>query len=226
MLKTKLLSVFVAFALMITVGGVYATWNYADGGVNDEDYTGFISLTEEVTGSQKGTLAIDTGATDFEILFDDSDTDNKTHTAVLAYSGKIVVKFTFSENAPQNELEAGINLQFVISNNASLVWHGVGDNAGTNTPIFDVYTQPLYAGQTAEINGETVTIPALTNNATADTLATEYTWELDYTLLQKLIKLRSEDVVVDTLAEYQDLETLLAANKLNINFSEYIAPNT
>ena len=223
MLKTKLLSVFVAFALMITVGGVYATWNYADGGVNDEDYAGFISITEDVTGSQKGTIVID-ALTDFKIDFDDPDTDAKTHTAVLAYSGKIVVKFTFADNAPQDEIAAGFNMQMVISNNPSLVWHGVGSNSSTESLIFDVCEQPLVAGESVSFGGETIDIPALTNNATADTLATEYTWTLDYTLLQKLIKLRAEDVVVDTLTEYQAIETLLTNNKIGINFSEYVAP--
>lgn len=231
MLKTKLLSVFVAFALMITVGGVYATWNYADGGVNDEDYAGFISLTEDVTGIQKGTLAIDTAQTNFKIEFDDPNTDDPStdninedemHTAVLAYSGKIVVKFTFAENAPQDEIAAGFNMQFVISNNASIVWHGVGESSGTTSPIFNVYTQPVYAGQqNVMINGEPVNIPALTSNGTG----TEYTWVLEADLLSKFIKLRDEDVVVDTLAEYQAIETLLANNKIGINFSEYVAPN-
>lgn len=221
MLKTKLLSVFVAFALMITVGGVYATWNYADGGVDDEDFTGFISITDDVTGSSKGAIVIDE-ATNFKILFDDSAEDRKTHTAVLSYSGKIVVKFTFAENAPQDEIAAGFNMQFVISNNASIVWHGVGESSGTTSPIFNVYTQPVYAGQqNVMINGEPVNIPALTSNGTG----TEYTWVLEADLLSKFIKLRDEDVVVDTLAEYQAIETLLANNKIGINFSEYVAPN-
>ena len=221
MLKTKLLSVFVAFALMITVGGVYATWNYADGGVDDEDFTGFISITDDVTGSSKGAIVIDE-ATNFKILFDDSAEDRKTHTAVLSYSGNIVVKFSFAENAPQDEIAAGFNMQFVISNNASIVWHGVGESSGTTSPIFNVYTQPVYAGQqNVMINGEPVNIPALTSNGTG----TEYTWVLEADLLSKFIKLRDEDVVVDTLAEYQAIETLLANNKIGINFSEYVAPN-
>lgn len=218
MLKTKLLSVFVAFALMITVGGVYATWNYADGGVNDEDFTGFISLTDDVTGSSKGAIVIDE-ATDFEILFDDSAADSKTHTAVLSYSGKIVVKFSFAENTPADVVAAGIKLQLVVSNNASLVWHGNGDNSATNSAIFDVFEGTIISGETVEINGEDVTVPGLVE---ADGT---YTWTLDADFLSKLIKLRAEDVVVDTIDEYRAIETLLSANKININFSEYVAPS-
>lgn len=221
MLKTKLLSVFVAFALMITVGGVYATWNYADGGVNDEDYTGFISITEDVTGGGKGVLAIDDEASDFKILFDDPSTDDKVHTAVLDYSGKIVVKFTFSENAPADVVAAGIELQLVISNNASLVWP---DDDGVSTAIFNVYEGTIVSGTTIEIDGDTVNVPALEDNGTDDAPATEYTWTLGYDFLSKLITLRGDDVVVDTLAEYQAIETLFSANKININFSEYVAP--
>ena len=221
MLKTKLLSVFVAFALMITVGGVYATWNYADGGVNDEDYTGFISITEDITGGGKGVLAIDDGASDFKILFDDPSTDDAVHTAVLDYSGKIVVKFTFSENAPADVVAAGIELQLVISNNASLVWP---DDDGVSTSIFNVYEGTIVSGTTIEIDGSTVDVPALVGNSTDDTPSTEYTWTLGYDFLSKLITLRDDAVVVDTLAEYQAIETLFSANKININFSESVAP--
>ena len=219
MLKTKLLSVFVAFALMITVGGVYATWNYADGGVNDEDFTGFISLTDDVTGANKGAIVIDE-ATDFEILFDDSAADSKTHTAVLSYSGKIVVKFSFAENTPADVVAAGIKLQLVVSNNASLVWHGVGDNSANTSAIFNIFESPIISGETVQINGESVVVPSVVKETDGT-----YTWELGTDFLSKLIKLRAEDVVVDTIDEYRAIETLLSANKININFSEYVAPS-
>ena len=219
MLKTKLLSVFVAFALMITVGGVYATWNYADGGVDDEDFTGFISITDDVTGSSKGAIVIDE-ATNFKILFDDSAEDRKTHTAVLSYSGNIVVKFSFAENTPADVVAAGIKLQLVVSNNASLVWHGTGENSSNSTPIFKVIETPIISGGSVRINDEDVPVPDVVPEDDGS-----YTWTLDTAFLSQLITLRAEDVVGDTIEEYRAIETLLSANKININFSEYVAPS-
>ena len=71
----KKLRVFVALILCVTIGGVYATWNYAQGQVLDASkyLDGQTHLTDKVVETAKGTITVDTST--LEISIDDENND-------------------------------------------------------------------------------------------------------------------------------------------------------
>ena len=109
----KKLTVIIALMLVVTIGGVYATWNYAQGEVLavDEYLDGTTTrITEKVIDTAKGKIAIDDS--NFSIVIDDANNDKQ---AELVVSGSIQVTFTPSDGADETVTASGIPLQFTIS---------------------------------------------------------------------------------------------------------------
>ena len=207
MLKTKLLSVFVAFALMITVGGVYATWNYSDGAMSELEYTrthSIFDLTEDSAGSTKGSFSFNT--TTFKVIIDDID-DGVAHHAVLDFEGEIVLVFTPDEMASNDVKENGIGVKFALSNNESLVWGGES--------IFNLYTTAVVAGSTITIGEDSIDVPDLVKQTDGT-----FTWTLTADFFENLIALRTTPLILDTHDDYNTFENLLAGNKVTLTFSE------
>ena len=92
MLKTKLLSVFVAFALMITVGGVYAAWNYTNDEqiITGQNFNAVISIDVASVEGVPGVLSVNSAETQPKYKVE-NDGDYNT---VLESSGNIVVTYT------------------------------------------------------------------------------------------------------------------------------------
>lgn len=137
-MKIKLLTTFIALALLVTVGGVYATWSYASGesgitalstvtknnithGVqNTADKVGTITIAEE-TGSilsvtvseMEGRDTNSNGTIDDSEKFDKNadgiPDDVDNYIPVLTASGQIVVTFTPKSTAPA-EYKDGVSL--------------------------------------------------------------------------------------------------------------------
>ena len=104
----KKLTVIIALMLVITIGGVYATWNYAQGDVAkvDKYLDSVTKITDKVVTTSKGTIAID--ATGLSILIDDADNN---HVAELSVTGSVTVTFTPNEGADADVKANGIKLQ-------------------------------------------------------------------------------------------------------------------
>ena len=142
----KKLTVIIALMLVVTIGGVYATWNYAQGSVAkvDKYLDGSTKITDKVVTTAKGTISVDTSAV--EIIIDDANND---HVAELSVTGDIVITFTPNEGADANVATNGIVLQYQMSN-TGLTYLG--------NPIF------TYNTAVVQLNGgaatKSVTIPA------------------------------------------------------------------
>ena len=98
MLKSKLLTVFIAFALLITVGGVYATWSYAGSNLSDivapQSFTVTATINDATVKGAPGTLNIDNQDLTYHIK-----NDNNTYNTALETSGDITISYTPNEGS-------------------------------------------------------------------------------------------------------------------------------
>ncbi len=95
-------------ALFLTVGGVYATFNYAQGTVNSADSALSKEITNKVVDTPKGTIAI---ISDFKITIDDN---TGTLTTAADYTGTFKVQFTPTTGADATVRDSGIPLKMTI----------------------------------------------------------------------------------------------------------------
>lgn len=108
----KKISILLLLALVITIGGVYATWGYAQGSIGnafsslDVGEGKNIYITGANSDSSAGTIKIDTSAV--KIVIDDTNND---HVADLIYEGDIVISFTPSAGADADVVTNGVALK-------------------------------------------------------------------------------------------------------------------
>ena len=142
----KKLTVIIALMLVVTIGGVYATWNYAQGEVLavDEYLDGTTTrITEKVIDTAKGKIAVDDSNLSIEI--DDSNNDK---IAELVVSGYIQVTFTPSDGADESVSVNGIPLQFTISHTGLL---------HDGQPIFTYVSGPVAINGGAPVKSAQIT---------------------------------------------------------------------
>ena len=138
----KKLTVIIALMLVVTIGGVYATWDYAQGAVANAEKAldGQTTITAKVITTSKGTITID--PSNLSIVIDDA---NHDHIGELTTSGSILVTFTPNTLADPAVRNQGIKMQFKVAVN-NLTYNG--------TPVFTVVTDPV------PINGGVSTMSA------------------------------------------------------------------
>lgn len=124
----KKISALIALAMVVTIGGVYATWNYATGAVASVDTTASVVLTEKVVETPKGTIAID--ASSLEMAIDDTNGD---YDAELVIDGDVKVTFTPSSIAPEDVKTNGIKLKCELS--VTTPWEYEGTQIFTVSPV-------------------------------------------------------------------------------------------
>ena len=92
----KRLSLLMALAMIITIGGVYATWNYQSGVIEGHHMAiGKIGLTEVKTDGSKGAITVTPTVT---MLIDDADDNHKPDE--LTVTGNITITYTPSDEYP------------------------------------------------------------------------------------------------------------------------------
>lgn len=144
----KKISILIVLAMVLTIGGVYATWNYAQGNVDSVDLSPVVSLTDKVVDTPKGTIAVDMSG--LSIAIDDANND---YDAELVMDGEVTVTFTANELAPADVQANGIKLQYTLT--VTTPWEYKG------TQVFTVEADPI------AINGGAATFTA---TITADEL--------------------------------------------------------
>lgn len=108
----KKISILIALALILTIGGVYATWNYAQGDVESVELDAVVSLTDKVVDTPKGEIAVDMSG--LSISIDDTNGD---YAAELIIAGDIDITFTASDIAPADVKTNGLKMQYTIAVN-------------------------------------------------------------------------------------------------------------
>lgn len=94
-MKTKSLSLLIALAMCITIGGVYAAWIYAEQDMSAvHGHIGSFGLANAEINNSKGTITVD--ASGAHLVIDQ--TSASDYTANLTASGTITITFSPSEN--------------------------------------------------------------------------------------------------------------------------------
>lgn len=194
----KKLSTIIALALILTISGVYAAWNYAQGTSASVEITREINMAQVNTKGNKGTISA--SPSDFAFLVDDGYTidpgtyPNK-YTAVLVGTGKLSITFTPSDGADESAKD-GIKMVATIEIKAK-------ENAAKyegQTPITT----------TAE-NNAPVTIPLANNSVTTEA-------ELSGAQIAGALKLAN--VILDTKTENDNFHKALMDYTIYITISE------
>ena len=116
----KKLGLIILMALVLTVGGVYATFNYAQADVDSKSATLNKGIAGTDTETPKGTISINVD--DFLVKIDDTGT-LKTG---LTTQGNVKVTFTPAQGADGSVATDGVNLKLEISfTNNTLKLNGV-----------------------------------------------------------------------------------------------------
>ena len=148
----KRLGAIIAIALVLTIGGVYATFEYANGGVVSlENETISKELGGMTIDTPKGTITIKSAESDFKITVDDFNSNLKT---VGRFEGKTTINFTPAPLAAADVRANGIKLKLTIAVAGNEYVDG-----GTTYKLFNISADAL-AGVTlnndAAINGDFV----------------------------------------------------------------------
>ena len=154
------ISILILTAMLLTISGVYANWNYAQGATEIRTRYTTPTLTDKVVGTAKGTIAVDHET--FKVEIDDANNDHK---AEANFSGHIKVTFTPSHGADDSVVTEGIPIVYSFSVTNPWTYNG--------TQIFSVSSAgadenrltmtPVYSGTNPEkIDHFEATIPANT----------------------------------------------------------------
>lgn len=124
----KRLSLIIALALLVTIGGVFAVWHYDRGAVSLE-VSRSATMAAIQSDTSKGTIAIIEDAStpnNLKFLVDDiiNDQNPKDYKAELVPSGSITIKFTAAANADQTVKDNGIAMKATISLQGDQVEYG------------------------------------------------------------------------------------------------------
>lgn len=134
----KKLGIIIMIALALTVGGVYATFNYAQKDVDAKNAELSLAIAGKNTETAKGTIGVDT--TGFMLRVDDVTGTLKTGYTAM---GATKVTFTPAKGADDDVVTNGIKLKLVITIN--------GTNKYNGTPIYK--TKAAYTNGGVVLNG-------------------------------------------------------------------------
>ena len=120
------LSVLIAMILCVTIGGVYASWTYADGTAGIKNHTNkTIQLSTVISAGSVGEFGISHNINGFEIS--ETSTDDKTAQIVATYhSGdKVVISLSFTPVATASDevKENGIEAYVYVDTEQNITWN-------------------------------------------------------------------------------------------------------
>ncbi|MBE6781827.1 MAG: hypothetical protein E7540_03805 [Ruminococcaceae bacterium] len=108
----KKLSLLIALCMLLTIGGVYATWTYTQNtDVADEAVNMNMNLTDVAYSGSYGTYKVD--VTGLSLAIDPK--AGTTHTTALYATGNIIVTFTPNSVAPADVKENGVKTTYAFS---------------------------------------------------------------------------------------------------------------
>lgn len=198
------ISILILTAMLLTISGVYATWNYAQGDVNAQDTFLLPSMTDKVIETAKGTISLD--KTNAAIVIDDANND---HVAEVTYAdgAAVLVTFTPSKGADPEVFADGVTLVYSLSVTPNWTYPESGSEA---RQIFSVR------------NAEEKTTIALTRNE-VDGVVTFTGSILVSDILAKLSFGGDQGFTLSNATSYDTFRTILNRGNIKITVEEYIA---
>ena len=194
----KKLSTLIALMLVITIGGVYATWTYTQTtDVADEAVNMAMNLTDVVYAGSYGTYKVD--LSNLKLTIDPK--QGTTHTTSLVIEGGITVIFTPATHAPVDIKENGVDSTFTFS-------------LSNNNWEFDDDTTDEVAAKNVVTLAHTGKHDIVWTKASDNT----FTYTLDATVLKQHISL--SEFVLDTKVKYDAYNTALANGQIIFTVSD------
>ena len=200
------LAIVAALATVVTVGGVYATWTFAEGNATGANTSVNVAMTGVNSSTERGTLSVMVmGANGFTLAVDDSNND---HYAEVKKEGVVTVTFTPSASASEDVKTNGIDVQCVIS-------YAPYENGPATLADWKYDDKQIFDIQNDESDPILLNKGASTYNNQTNT----FTWTID-----------AEDVgidlatnfFIDTLAKYNAMNVELAKGHFVLTVSEVI----
>lgn len=202
----KKLSLLIALALCVTIGGVWATWSYSEQNAVNEEALNFAVSLEGYKAGEGAKGALSTLENTLKMVVDD--TGEVDYVADLVYTGRIVILFSAYNNASETVKQNGIPVEFTI--NSSLAYN----------------EQPIFTYPTSAV---TVTMNKITP-ANAATLVpgldlTEHADHFDFVGVVDGAALEAagfdlNNITLPDLYTYHDFQDALAAGTVTLAFNE------
>ena len=145
----KKLKFLIVFALILVIGGVYATWTYAGTDTTPGSETISLTLAGKDTSDAKGTITVDTSGLTITI-----DQKDDTYAAKIIVEGKITA--TFTPATTDASTANGILMEFKLTDNTGSWGLTEGDKADIFTVTTEAQTINSTAALTVEISADTI----------------------------------------------------------------------
>lgn len=215
----KKLSLVMAAAMCLTVGGVYATWNYASSNeALTSELTGGLRLEGYTTLTDSGTITVKPagGLSSLVLLIDqngvvnpDTYNEGEYYKAVLTMNTDVVITYTPKENNAV-QYENGIQVQWKLSyGNVDLTFDDLGTDIQDDGTL-NVEEQDKKVFNTFNTQDSFTIYPTNTDEATKWQLDTStgkniFTYTITKEKLAELIVLNN--FKLETLTEWTSLNT-------------------
>lgn len=197
--------------LVLVIGGVFATWNYAQGSVSSVSDTATIGLTGIGTDSEKATISIVQNGVSVQI-----DDDNNDYRGELVISGTIDIVVTIKAGADQDAYENGITVKIDLTEDFG-DYAFAADASGAAGASKDVIL----------LTSTSLTITKGTANGwvrTDDGGTVKFTYTLTTAKLNELITLAKTgdlvNVYLPTKANYDEFSAYLSGKTVTLTASE------
>jgi len=200
----KKLSLLVALALLVTIGGVYATWSYAGEIATESHMHMSVNLATATENTPKGTIVNVLNSMDVKI--DDTDSN---YIAEAVFSGKMGFVFTPGIGASEDVINNGINMQFQVEQKTPLKY--LGNN------IFTMKKDAPTALNSTKITDANKT--TLAAGVDLGQYVDSFYVEIDASVMDQHVGIAA--IELDTLEEYKAMEAALTAGgAMGITVSE------
>ncbi|MBR5439290.1 MAG: hypothetical protein IKV61_03630 [Clostridia bacterium] len=203
----KKITALIMMALLMTIGGVYATWNYSEGNAtasSPRDSVNIALTTANDVGSN-GTFSF---SNSIELGIDDSEDDDVVHKAVLICDGSVVITFKPETTASGEIKTLGIPMQ-VATTYTPVQYNGVDIvtiKSSFLSPVLTTGNTVADAADTAEAND--LGIVRKETNGT-------FTWTLSSADVLSLFTLyNNQELILDSRSDYDDVAALLSGHKV------------
>ncbi len=215
----KIRAIIVAL-LCLTIGGVYATWTFADdANIDRKGESISITLADKATTSEVlGTLSIEK-SDDFAITIDQKREANPAegitadHTAVIKITGTITLRFKANANAGTEIRENGVKAIYYFAA-SNLEYDDDSDAEGAKS-IYNIDTATQYTIDTLDSASEV--------KWSFDDATKTFFYVITNEELVELIKINT--FVIDDSTEYAAFNEVLRDGTVSLYLNDFATPN-
>ena len=209
----KKITALIMMAVLVTIGGVYASWIYATGSLNTFSANGITINIDSAQSDNQTTIGTFSMSDATEIDIDDID-DGKLHNAVLVCDGSVTITFTPNVAAGNADIE---NIGIPMSLKVSFTEKYFKEKKILSVaPGKEIVYSPTLTNQ--DIEGGTLSKDASAANElgtyTKNTNGT-FSWTLSSEVLLSLLVLNEgEELYLESIAEHNAFVEAISGGRL------------